>query len=259
MTYLQRAVIAAVMFGAAAPVVGAFLVRRGLALVGDSLGHVAFLGVAVGSVLGRGRWTIVLAATLVAAIAVEVLRSRGGSRADLALAVVFYAAIAAAVLVLALGGRYDARALGILFGSLLTVSSWELVQLAVAIAVSVCATLLAFRPLMLVSIDEELAMAQGISPYRYGVLLTSAAAILVVAGIPAVGVLLVAAVMVLPAAAAQRLVAGFRASLVAASLLGAGVSLAATAAAIRLDLPPGATIVASSALLYVASVFARRH
>lgn len=259
MTYLQRALIAAVLFGAAAPVVGAFLVRRGLALVGDSLGHVAFLGVAIGSVLGRAQWATVLAATLGAAVTVEILRSRRGSRADLALAVVFYTAIAAAVIVLALGRRYDARALGILFGSLLTVSSGELVRLTIAIVLSVSATLLAFRPLMLVSIDEELAMAQGISPYRYGVLLTSAAAVLVVAGIPAVGVLLVAAVMVLPAAAAQRLVAGFKASLVAASLLGAIVSFAATTAAIRLDLPPGATIVAASALLYVASVFARRH
>jgi len=133
MTFSQRAVLAAVMVGATAPLVGTFLVRRGMALVGDGLGHLAFAGVAIAPLIGVSPLPVALVVALAGAAVVEIVRWKSAGRSDLAIAFVFYASIALAVVVLAAGKRYNSRVLGVLFGSLLTVSNWELVTMALVL------------------------------------------------------------------------------------------------------------------------------
>lgn len=254
MTYVHRALVASALLGSAAPFIGAFLVRRGMAFVGDALGHVAFLGVALGSLFGRRSSAVPVALTTVAgALAIEWLRSRRSARGDVAVAVVFYAAIATGVLILSTSRQYNASTLGILFGSLLTIDNWELARLAAALAIAVLAVGMCYRPLFLLSIDEELAAASGVSSQRYGMLLAFATASVVYAGISAVGVLLVAALLVLPAVTAQSLLNGFAASLIGSCVLGGITATLATSAALRFDLPPGASVVVLATLGYAAA------
>lgn len=258
MTFEQRALLAAVMLGGTAPLIGTFLVRRGMALVGDGLGHVAFAGVALAVLLGVAPLPVALLVALSGAAAVEFLRWRSSGRSDLAIAFVFYASIALAVVALAAGRKYNARVLNILFGSLLTVSDSELMLMGVTLALVAAITVVFFRPLVAISIDEDLAAASGISPRRYGMLISLGTAVAVVSGMPAVGVLLISALLVLPAAAAQNLVSGFGRTLVASSVLGAGTAASGTLAALRADIPPGALIVVLSSAIYVGSLIARR-
>lgn len=100
LAFMRQALLAALLVGLAAPLVGVFLVQRRLSLIGDGLGHVALAGVAVGVLTGQAPvWTALIAAIL-AAIAIEVIRVRGRTSADIALAVMFYGGIALGVVLI---------------------------------------------------------------------------------------------------------------------------------------------------------------
>ncbi len=258
MTFELRALLAASMLGLAAPLIGTFLVRRGMSLIGEGLGHVAFAGVAMAGLAGIAPLPIALVVVLGGAVVIEAVKWKSSGRSDIAIAFVIYTAMAAAVIVLAIGRSYNARVLGVLFGSLLTISNFELILMAASLFAIAALTIVFFRPLVTISIDEELAASSGISPRRYGMLITLLTAVAVVAGLPAVGVLLISALLVLPAAAAQNLVSGFGRSLVASAVLGGTTAATGTLAALEANLPPGALIVLFASALYAATLVIRK-
>src|SRR5436190_22111130 len=101
--FMQRAILAAIFTGLAAPAVGTYLVQRRLALMGDGIGHVAVTGVALGLLTGTSpTWTAVIVAVL-GAVTIEVVRERGHTNGDVALALLFYGGLAGGVLLTGLG------------------------------------------------------------------------------------------------------------------------------------------------------------
>ena len=98
--FMQRALIAALLVGTVAPMVGIFLVQRRLSLIGDGMGHVALAGVAIGLVAGVAPVWTALVAAVAAAVVIELLRTRGRTNGDVALAVIFYGGIAAGVVII---------------------------------------------------------------------------------------------------------------------------------------------------------------
>ena len=120
--FMQRALLAAVFTGLAAPAVGTYLVQRRLSLMGDGIGHVAVTGVALGLITGTSpTWTAVVVATL-GAIAIELIRSRGHTNGDVALALMFYGGLAGGVLLTGLGNQSTSLLQTYLFGSITTIS-----------------------------------------------------------------------------------------------------------------------------------------
>ena len=119
---MQRALVAALFTGLAAPAVGTYLVQRRLALMGDGIGHVAVTGVALGLLTGTSpTWTAVVVAVL-GAVLIEVIRERGRTNGDVALALLFYGGLAGGVLITGLAGQSAARLQQYLFGSITTIS-----------------------------------------------------------------------------------------------------------------------------------------
>jgi zinc transport system permease protein len=107
--FMQRAILAAVFTGLAAPAVGTYLVQRRLALMGDGIGHVAVTGVAIGLLTGASpTWTAVVVA-VIGAIVIEVIRERGHANGDVALALLFYGGLAGGVLITGLGSCSQSR------------------------------------------------------------------------------------------------------------------------------------------------------
>ena len=103
--FMQRALLAALFTGLAAPAVGTYLVQRRLALMGDGIGHVAVTGVAIGLLTGAAPiWTAVVVAIL-GAVLIEVIRESGSTNGDVALALLFYGGLAGGVLVTGLAGQ----------------------------------------------------------------------------------------------------------------------------------------------------------
>lgn len=258
--FAVRAYIAAVFVGIAAPVIGSFLVQRRLSLIGDGVGHLAFAGVAIGVALGVQPVWGALAVALIGAVALERLRVGGRLAGDLSLALIFYFGIALGVVMLSLIGRFDASALGVLFGSLI-ITTWSEIIVIVVLCLSVIAvTVLFYKELLAVALDEESARAAGLPVDRLNLLLVVLTALLVAAGMRVVGLLLIAALLVVPVAAGSRLAHSFRGSLLWAVAAGLVSSAAGLFVALgQGSVEPGGTIVLTAVGVFVlATVLGRR-
>jgi zinc transport system permease protein len=257
-SYMQVALVAGVIVGACAPLIGAFLVQRRMSLLGDGIGHVAFAGVAGGLLAGiRPVWTA-LATSIAAALGMEELRRRGKAPGDVALALLFYSGLAAGIVLVGLAGSLNANLFSYLFGSILTIDPGELVTIA-AIGIVVVATIAIFgRALFGVVVDEEWSMVAGLRVRALNATIAVLAAVTIVAAMRIVGILLVAALMVLPVAGAQLLAASFRRTLLWASAIGVVSVVAGLAAARVWGLAPGGSIVLTCALIYAVLAIARR-
>lgn len=253
--YMQLALLAGVMVGIGAPLIGTFLVQKRLSLLGDGLGHVAFAGVAAGLFLDVWPiWTALLAA-VVGAIAIEWLRTRGGASGDLALALFFYSGIAGGVVLTGLAGSLNAGILTYLFGSILTVSRADVATIVVLGVVIVAVVARTWRALFSIVLDEEAARVAGLPVDRLNLLIAVLAAVTVVAAMRVVGILLVAAMMVLPVGAAQRLTPSFRSTLVLGAGIGAASAIVGLGTARAGGLAPGGTIVLVAAAVFVFATF----
>jgi zinc transport system permease protein len=255
---MQLALVAGLVVGTCAPLMGTFLVHKRLSLMGDGVGHVAFAGVAAGLLLEVWPVWTALVAAVAGAVAVEWLRSRGRASGDLALALLFYSGIAAGVVLTGLAGSLDAGTLTYLFGSILTVEAadvWTVVALGAVVLLTVA---VGWRPLLAVVLDEEAARAAGLPVDGLNLVLAALTAVTVVVGMRVVGVLLVAALMVLPVGSAQRVARSFRGTLLLAAVAGAASAVVGLAVARRWSLAPGGTIVLVSSALFLATALGSR-
>lgn len=249
--YMQLALVAAVVVGAVAPTMGVFLVQRRLSLFGDGIGHVAFAGVAGGVLLDVWPVWTALAAAVAGAVLVERLRGSGRVTGDVALAVCFYGGLAAGVVLLGLADSVDTNIVSYLFGSILTVEAAE-VRVVVGLGLVAALLVLVFaRSLFAVAVDDEWSRVAGLPVAALNTLLSVLVAITIVAAMRVVGILLVAALMVLPVASAQILARSQRA------IIGWSVGIGVTSAVVGLGvarqwaLAPGGTIVLVSVALFV--------
>jgi zinc transport system permease protein len=242
--FMRRALVAAVLVGLAAPAIGTFLVQRRLALMGDGIGHIALTGVALGFLLGTAPVLTAIVVASLGAVGIELVRERGRASGDVALALLFYGGIAGGVLLIGLSpGRSSATLVAYLFGSLSSVGTSDLVVI-VALSVAVLAMVGVFaRELFTVCLDEEVARVSGLPVRFLNLLVAVSAAVTVTVAMRVVGLLLVSALMVVPVATAQQLTRSFRATLLAACLLGALASVSGLVLAYYADVAPGAATV----------------
>jgi len=257
--YMQLALWAGLIVGACAPLIGVFLVQKRMSLMGDGIGHMAFAGVAAGLLLEIWPiWSALLVA-VAGALAIEWLRSRGRATGDLALALFFYGGIALGVVLVSRTGGGTVNVIPYLFGSILTVSPGDVRVVAVLGIVIVLAMALFGRALFAIVLDEESARVAGIPVDATNALLSVLTAVTVVAAMRVVGVLLIAALMVLPVASSRLLARSFRATVALAVAIGLGSVVLGLAAARQWDLAPGGSIVLTAALIFgVVSLLAGR-
>jgi zinc transport system permease protein len=250
--FMQRALVAALGIGVVCGALGFFVVLRQLAFVGVGISHAAIGGVALGLLLGVPPLAAGAVFGVAVALGIATLGRRSRLGQDTVIGVFFSGAMALG-LVLASAGRGGQQDLfAYLFGNVLAIGPAELAGLGV-LALFVAAGLAAtFRAQLFLAFDEELARAYGHPVGFLDALLLVLLALTVVIGVRLVGVLLVEALLVVPAATAALWATHYRARLALSIALGAGVCGAGLALAWQLDLAVGATV----ALLAVAGFFA---
>jgi zinc transport system permease protein len=256
MTFIRLfwpALIAAAVVGAAAPTIGTFLVQRRLSLIGDGVGHIALAGVAIGLWLNISPLAAALGFSILGAIGIDRLRRRAPDESDMALALFFYGSIALAVVVASRTGNFNVNLFGFLFGQVLTVSNTELITIGALGAAVVVAVSLLYRGLLASAIDEEAATVSGVPVSLLNVLLMVLGAVTVGVGMQVVGVLLVAALLVLPVGIARNLVRSFRGTMLAASGIGAAAALVGLFLANAINSAPSGTIVLVVSAMFVLS------
>lgn len=258
-SFAIRAYIAVAAVAVTAPLVGAFLVQRRLALVGDGIGHLAFAGVAIGIALASAPLWGALATAVVGAVALERLRRAGRLAGDLALALVFYGGLATGAVVLTAAHRFDSSAIGFLFGHVLT-TSWTDVVVVVVLCAAVAVTIAPFyRQLLAVALDEETARAAGLPVDGLNILIVTLTALFVTAGMRVVGLLLIASLLVIPVAAGSRLAHSFRDTVVWGIAVGAVSCIGGLLFALgQGTVAPGGTMVLASLAGFVFAALAGR-
>ncbi len=247
--FLTRAALAGTGVAVAAGPLGSFVVWRRMAYFGDATSHAAILGVALALALGLP----VLAGTTLVALAmagtVAALAGRGWAM-DTTLGVLAHSALAFGLVAVSFlpGVRVDLNAF--LFGDILAVSRGDLAVIWLgAIAV---AGLLAWRwqPLLTATLNEDLACSAGLNPARERLVLTLALAVVVAVALKVVGALLIAAMLIVPAAAARALARTPEAMAIGASVIGILATLGGLGLSITQDTPAGPSIIATAAVLF---------
>jgi len=256
--FIQRAFFAGLITAVVCPLIGAFVVVRRQALIGDGLGHIAFAGIMGGHLLGVFPTATAAAVTMFGAAGIELARRRHSQHADTALAIFFYSGIALAVIFSSMARVPGTNLLGVLFGSILTVSVNDLGLILIAGLLVISLVYRYYTELVLIAFDEEVARVSGVNTNFLNLLFSLLTALVVVVGMQVVGILLVSALMVIPVASAHLLRRGFRATLAWAVVFSALAVTCGLALAFLLDIAPGGTIVITAVAGYILTLLGSR-
>lgn len=250
--FMRQALVAALLAGLAAPLVGVFLVQRRMSLIGDGMGHVALAGVAVGILTGQQPVVTALVAAVAAGVAIELIRASGRTSGDVALAVMFYGGIALGVVLIARSSAGSpANLTAYLFGAILTTSGEDLVVLAGLAALVLVVTLVLRQRFFAVANDEEYARSAGLPVMALNLVLAVLTAVTVVVSMRVVGLLLISALMIIPNATAQLLARSFTTSLLWAVGIGVLCSVGGVVVSYGAETPSGGTIVLLAIAVFI--------
>jgi manganese/iron transport system permease protein len=207
--FFLRALVAAALVGLACAVVGTFMVLRGFAFMGDALSHAAFPGVVVAYLL-RGPFYLGAAVAAVAtALAIGWVSRRGGLRSDTAIGVLFAGMFALGVFLFSLIPNYVGDLFGFLFGEVLGIGVGDLIALVLLTASVLAVVAVLWKELLYSTFDPLGAAASGLPVERLDYLFLALIALTIVVSLQSVGIILVVAMLVTPAATAQLVTRSF--------------------------------------------------
>jgi zinc transport system permease protein len=251
-----------VLVGVVAPLVGTFLVHREMALIGETLAHTAFAGVAVGLLVSASTgWDgslllVALVVGILGALGVQWLTERTDAYGDVPIAIMLSGSFAVGTLVISYGrGLTGINIEGYLFGNLAVVSV-EGARLMAALSVIVVAGVAAtYKQLLFITFDEQAARVARLNVTGYNTLLVVLTAVVVVGAMQVLGVILVAAMLVVPVAAASQIARSFRETAYLSVIFGQVSVALGFAVAIGFELPSGGSIVVAAIAIYLVTIF----
>jgi manganese/iron transport system permease protein len=249
--FMQYGLVAAILVGVLCAVMGTFVVLKGLAFIGDAVSHATFPGLVIAYLLGLPLYIGGAVAAVGVSLAIGAVSRRGRLRFDTAVGVLFAGSFAFGILLFSTIDNYVADLLGYLLGNVLGIDVADLVQLAVLGAVVLVIVLLLRKELLFATFDPLGAAASGLPVAGLEYLLLALLGVTIVVSIQAVGIIMVVAMLVTPAATAQLVVVRF------GQMMALGAGLAALSAVIGLyasfylNTASGATIVLVETLFFL--------
>jgi zinc transport system permease protein len=260
--FMRRALLAGTVMGGTGALLGVFIVQRSLAFLSDGLAHASFGGIALGLLLGasadQALW-VALPFTAAVAMLITAVRRRSGLGGDVATGVFFAVSFALGVLFLGLrpaGNAVNVEAL--LFGSILSISPDVLVALLLVAVIALAVLGTTFSRLAYATFDPELAALSGVPVPALEYVLVVLTALVVVVGVKTVGVILVSAFVIIPAATATLLgknLTGIAFRAVAFGVTGSALGLLLS---YRLNVASGATVILTLGAFFFAALLVRR-
>jgi ABC-type Mn2+/Zn2+ transport system permease subunit len=248
--FIQRALLTGFLLGATCAVLGVFVVLRRMAFIGVGISHAALGGVALGVVLGLPPIGTAAIFSVGVAWIIGWITRKGEVSEDTAIGIFFPTAMALGVALISLSDTYRQDLLGYLFGNILSVGQGDLWGLMALAGFSLGVLALLFKEFLFLGVDEEGAKAAGLPATFLNYLLLSILAVTIVAAMKLVGIVLVSAFLVIPAATGQALASSVRGMVIlslATALLSVGVGLWLSW---LWNLPSGASVVLFGAILF---------
>ncbi len=248
--FMQRALIAGLLTGLVAAYYGVFIVQRGMSFLGSGLAHAAFGGVALGLLLQHEPLWVAVPFTIVVAVLITWIRDRTDLAADTVIGVFFALSMALGIVFLSRIPTYTTDAFTYLFGSILAVSQPDLWATGGLVVLAVMSIPLWGR-WTYVTIDREAAMADGLPVKLDDYLLSILIAVTIVVSAKIVGIVLISAFLVIPAASARLVSIRFQWMTIISVVLGGATAIAGILASYHLDWPTGASIILVQTAVFV--------
>jgi zinc transport system permease protein len=252
--FFSRALIAGIGLALVAGPLGCFVVWRKMAYFGDTLAHAALLGVALSLLFSVNVTLSVFVVAIVVALALLALRERSSLSSDALLGMLSHGALAVGLLTLAFMTWVRMDLMSLLFGDLLAVSVNDIAVVWLGGAAVVAALAWAWKPLFAVTVNRDLAAAEGYQPARYDMLLMVLLAVVVAVAIKIVGVMLITSLLIIPAGAARRAATGPLMMAVYASAIGVASVVGGLFASLQYNTPSGPSIIVVALLCFIASL-----
>lgn len=254
--FMQRALIASLIVGVVCSVLGCFVVLRAMAFLGDALAHAILPGVAIAYLLGGNLLVGALVAALVVAVGIGLFSRRGAVKEDTAIGILFAAALALGVVLISTVRSYAVDLTHILFGNVLGVSSGDLWLTGILAAAVLATVFLLYKEFLLASFDPVLAHTLGRRPELLRFVMLILLALTVVVSLQTVGVGLVAAMLVTPAATAYLLTRRLSRMMALSAVIGAASSVAGLYFSYYLNVASGAAVVLTATVVFMVAFVA---
>lgn len=253
--FVQRAIIAGLFIAVLCSTLGMFLVLRRLSLIGDGLAHVTFGSVAVGLLLKIYPVYASIPIVLLSGYGIMKLMEKARVYGDAAIGIVSAAGIAAGVLIASVAGGFNVDLFSYLFGNILAISKEEVILSAALSVVVIAIIMLFYHELLSVTFDEDMAKVSGIKTKTVNTILILLTAITVVLAMRLVGIMLVSALLILPAVSAFQVAKSFKSAIAFSCFFSVLSVLAGIFVSFLWNLPTGATIVMLNIAIFMSMLF----
>ncbi len=252
--FMQRGLVAAILIGIVCAVMGTFVVLKGLAFIGDAVSHAAFPGLVIAFMLGLPLYLGGAVASVGTALAIGFVSRRGRLRFDTTVGVLFAGTFALGIVLFSTIKNYVADLLGYLLGNVLGIGVGDLVQVAVLGAIVLAIVILIRKELLFATFDPFGAAASGLPVAGLEYLLLALLGVTIVVSIQAVGIVMVVAMLVTPAATAQLLVVRFERLMLLASAFATVAAVSGLYLSFYANLASGASIVLIETLFFLVAL-----
>ncbi|MBI1257768.1 MAG: manganese ABC transporter permease [Chloroflexi bacterium] len=248
---MQRAMIATLLIAAISGVIGCFIVVRGMSFFGEALGHSILPGVAVAYIFGANLFIGGLVAGVLTALGIGWLSGRGRLREDTAIGVVFVGMFALGIVIISTARSFAVDLTHILFGNVLGVTSSDLITVAISGVIVLGAILLFYKELLAQSFDPALMATLKLPGEALRMLLLVLIAVTIVASLQTVGISLMLAMLITPAATAQLLVRRMHHMMIVSALIGMISGVIGLYLSWQFNIPSGAIIVLTTTAVFL--------
>lgn len=252
--FFIRALVAGIGVAIVAGPLGCFVVWRRMAYFGDTLSHSGLLGVALAFLLELDITFAVFAVSAIVSLCLFMLQKRGGLSSDALLGLLSHSSLALGLVVLAFMSWVRIDLMSFLFGDILAVSRGDIAVILLGGAAGLAALALIWRTLFAATVNRELAQAEGLNTNRAELVFLLLMAVLIAISIKIVGVLLITALLIIPAATARRIASGPEQMALLAALLGAVAVIAGLFGSLQWDTPSGPSIVVAALAMFLVSL-----
>jgi manganese/iron transport system permease protein len=254
--FMVRALVAATLIGLACSVVGVFVVLRNMSFIGDGLAHASFAGIVIAYLFKINLYVGGLAFAVLTALGIGSISRRSELSLDTSIGVLFTAAFALGVLLMSRIHNYVSDLQDFLFGNILAVDRLDIVLVATLAIAVIAVVLLLYKELLFASFDPVMAQASGLPTEFLYYLLLVLLAVTIIVSLQAAGIVLVAALLVTPAATAYQLTTRFGSMMLLSAIIGVGSAVCGLYASYYLNAASGATIVlVATACFFLAMTF----
>lgn len=252
--FIIKALVAGSFIAILCSTLGIFLVLRRLSLIGDGLAHVTFGSIAIGLLLRLQPMYAAIPLVMISSLGILKLIEKARLFGDTAIGIVSSLGISIGIILVSVSGGFNVDLFSFLFGSILAISTAEVIISIVMSVIVIISVLLFYNDLVSITFDEECAKISGIKTKRINQILILLTALTVVLAMKVVGIMLVSALLILPSASALQIAKSFKASIIIAAIVAVFSVISGIWISCIANLPSGGTIVLINFIIFI-SIF----